>query len=201
MLLRTKFDVTLSDLLRRAGRGDHGALRQLHLLVAASLLRHAIRIVKERELAEDVLQESLIAIWRDADKFDDSLAAPMTWMAGIVRNKAYDMYRKIKVRSNVCCPGDDGGAALAMCDPRASAYEVMEQRQSVDQIVRCMAGLVHLHREAIELTYLHDLSHVEVAQAMAQPVGTVKTWIRRGVIDIRRQIRRAALMSGAAAQE
>jgi RNA polymerase sigma factor (sigma-70 family) len=179
----------LASLLAKTGRGDLAAFGALHAASAASLLRRAMRIVGNRESAEDVLQESYIAIWREAARFDAARAAPMTWMAAIVRNKAIDVLRANPYR-DVLMSIDDGGAALVL-DSGAGPCETAELRQSAILIGHGLAGLKQIHRDAIELSFFHELSHGEIAQEMAIPLGTVKTWIRRGCTQMRRHIERA----------
>ena len=150
----------------------------------------AWRIVKSRDAAEDVLQESFIAIWRDAARFDGARSAPMTWMMTIVRNKAIDFLRaniqreRLTDVSQYDLPG-------ACPDPSAGPCEIVELEQRSRQIRDGLTTLSTLPRQAIELAFYHDMTHGEVALQMTIPLGTVKTWIRRGCLQIRTQMERA----------
>ncbi len=188
----------LSELLRRAGGGDGPAFRLLHALVAKRLLPVALRIVRSRHLAEEVLQESFIAIWRDAARFDASRAAAMTWMITIVRNKAIDCLRANALREHLT---DHEQAELpgTWADPAAGPCEMVEQAQRSRDIHDGLTALGQLPRRAIELAFFHDMTHDEVSLNMTIPLGTVKTWIRRGCQQIRVHLERPRFLTASAA--
>lgn len=176
----------LSLLLSECGRGDAISFRCLHRLVAPRLMRYALQLRMTREFAEDVVQESMIAIWRQSASYNPVLASPMTWMIAIVRNKAFDAFRASRVRS---CPADaslSGAMEEDDCEPPPCKW--LEMRQSTAQMARCLACLRPAQREAIELAFLQELTHHEVAAFLGEPLGTVKTWIRRGMVDLRRHM-------------
>ena len=175
----------LARLLAQCGRGDPDAFRSLHLRTAPRLLPFAVRIVKTRELGEDVLQESYLSIWRDAANFDPARAAPLTWMSTIVRNKAVDYLRSSRLRDGLTDAGWDEQCCQAPSDARDDPCAQAERGQRRRQIQLGMTSLQAAHRTAIELAFFDELSHVEVAQAMTLPLGTVKTWIRRGCRQMR----------------
>jgi RNA polymerase sigma-70 factor (ECF subfamily) len=178
--------IDTDDLIRYltlAGQGDARAFRILHARCARPLLARALRIVRSSEAAEDVLQESFMAIWRDARRFDPSRAAPMTWMATIVRNKAIDFLRANRCRAMAA---EDESQLLA--DAAAGPCEAAELQQHARLVGEGLSGLKEIHREAIELSYFHELTHGQIATHMAIPLGTVKTWIRRGCKQMRRQL-------------
>lgn len=181
----------LVQLLTASGRGDAAAFARLHKLVAPRLLRFTLRMHAPYEFAEDVVQESLIAIWRQSATYDPDLASPMTWMVAITRNKAFDAFRANRVRFNasedVCVEQDneDATAPSPCCG--------VEQRQAFDEIRRCLGKLVAEQRGVIEMAYLQELTHVEVAAECGKPLGTIKTWIRRGMDDMRRHMAHACV--------
>lgn len=176
----------LDQLLTRSAAGDVCAFRALYLLSARPLLYRAIRIVGSPESGEDVLQDSFIAIWRDAAKFDATRSAPMTWMRAIVRNKAIDYLRANRYRDRSIAVDDAEAGALA--DTGAGPCEQAERGQSSVIIGNGLKKLKEIHREAIELSFFHDLTHGEIAAEMTIPLGTVKTWIRRGCKQMRRHM-------------
>ena len=183
----------LAQLLHRIGSSDGSvddiALRHLHACCMRRLLPFAQRIVKSRALAEEVLQESFIAIWRDAAKFDASRAAPLTWMITIVRNKAIDCMRSNALRERMTAH-DQHDAPRAFFDPAAGPCEIVERGQRRRQIDDGLTRLGMRPRLAIELAFFEELTHDEVATRMTIPLGTVKTWIRRGCQQIRREMER-----------
>lgn len=160
--------------LAAAGRQDAAAFRALYDAAAPKLFGFAMRILRKRELAEEALQEGFVSIWHAAPHYEAGLAAPLTWMAAIVRNKALDILRRT-----------DDTVELdheALRDEYASTpAEASEMSSDARALAACLGRLEGLHRLAIGLAFFHDLSHTEVAQRMSLPVGTVKTWIRRGM--------------------
>lgn len=176
----------LVDLLIHCGTGDTFAFSRLHQLVTPRLRRYAMRLTSEHDMVDDIVQESLIAIWRQAATYDPRCAGAMTWMSAIVRHKTFDHFRAQRVRTDA----DHGFFADALHEEATacSPCSMIEVRQRAAEIARCMQQLLDAQRHAIELAYMHDLTHEEVAKEMQKPLGTVKTWIRRGVIDLRRQM-------------
>lgn len=177
----------LSNLLRRVGAGDGPAFGELHTISARRLLPYATRIVRSKDLADEVLQESFVAIWRDARKFDNTRAAPMTWMITIVRHKAIDCLRANAQRERLT-DHDRADAQDACRDPAAGPCELVELVQRARLLHDGLTTLPALPRRAIELAFFQDLTHDQVALTMIIPLGTVKTWIRRGCRQIRRHI-------------
>jgi RNA polymerase sigma-70 factor (ECF subfamily) len=170
-------------LLATAGR-DAAAFRQLYDATSAKLFGYALRILRKRELAEEALQEGFVAIWHNAAGYNGRLSAPMTWMATVVRNKALDILRRLDSAIDGDALPWDGDFMDAIQDGEGNADHAADRLQlSLDAqaLARCMARLDGLQRQALGLAFFHDLSHSEVAQQLALPVGTVKTWIRRSL--------------------
>ncbi|MES2899885.1 MAG: sigma-70 family RNA polymerase sigma factor [Pseudomonadota bacterium] len=168
----------------QTGHRDEQAFRQLYTLTSAQLFKAALRSVWIRETAEEVLQESFIAIWRDAASFDCGRAAPLTWMTAIVRNKSVDWLRANHAR-NFYTVAWDGAEHDQPCNAESDPCASAEREQRRQQIDSGMTHLDALHRQAIELCFFKELSHSQVATEMTIPLGTVKTWIRRGCQQIR----------------
>ena len=171
----------LRSLLLGAARRDATAFRALYDATSSKLFGFALRILVKRELAEEVLQESFVAIWNNAGSYQSQLAAPMTWMATIVRNKAFDLLRRSDVTTEIDAEQFDSEVMNALQDPAATPIEALQMSSDAKALAHCMSALEGLHRQAIGLAFFHDLSHSEVAQQLALPIGTVKTWIRRGL--------------------
>lgn len=176
----------LVGLLTRCGTGDTFAFARLHQLVTPRLRRYAMRLTSQHDTVDDIVQETLIAIWRQAATYDPRCASAMTWMSAIVRHKTFDHFRAQRVRTDA----DHGFFADGLHEESTacSPCSMIEMRQRAAEIARCMQHLLDAQRHAIELAYMHDLTHEEVAKHMQKPLGTIKTWIRRGVIDLRRQM-------------
>lgn len=175
--------------LDAVGRKDSQAFRLLYDAAAPNLFGYALRILNKRELAEEALQESFVSIWNSAATYRSGLAAPMTWMAAIVRNKAFDMLRRIDHAVEIDADSFREDGMLDMMHALESGDRDQADRlqlsQSAVALAKCLARLEGLHRQAIAMAFYHDLSHSEVASQMQMPVGTIKTWIRRGLEKLR----------------
>ncbi|MES2264577.1 MAG: sigma-70 family RNA polymerase sigma factor [Pseudomonadota bacterium] len=167
--------------LTAAARRDAGAFRLLYDATSPKLFGFALRILFKRELAEEALQEGFVAIWHAAGSYQSHLASPMTWMATIVRNKALDLLRRSDTAVEIDAEQFDKAVMEALMDPQATPIEALQMSSDAKALAYCMSTLEGLHRQVIGMAFYHDLSHSEVAQQMALPIGTVKTWIRRGL--------------------
>ncbi|MBY0573218.1 MAG: sigma-70 family RNA polymerase sigma factor [Undibacterium sp.] len=161
------------------------AFQALYQATSPKLFGFTLRVLQQRELAEEVLQDSFINIWNNAASYQASLAAPMTWMTTIVRNRAFDLLRKLNNGQHLDVSMDeeifDAEILTAMESDDPSPMLALEMSQDAQSLALCMARLEGLHRQAMALAFFHDLSHSEVAAQMNLPMGTVKTWIRRGL--------------------
>lgn len=175
--------------LMAVAQQDPLAFRSLYEATSPKLFGFVLRILQKRELAEEVLQESFVNIWSNAASYQSSLAAPMTWMTTIVRNRAFDLLRKLNNGQHFEVDLDadqfDSEIMAAMESGEATPVEALELSQDAQSLALCMSRLEGLHRQAMALAFYHDLSHSEVAEQMKLPMGTVKTWIRRGLEKLR----------------
>ncbi len=171
----------LAAWLRGAAQGDAAAFRALYDATSPKLFGYALRILGKRELAEDALQDGFVAIWNGAGGYQRHLAAPMTWMTTIVRNKALDLLRRCAHDLDIDGPVFDTEIMAALQDPRATPMDALLISSDAKALAYCMSTLEGAHRQVVGLAFFHDLSHSEVAQQMAIPIGTVKTWIRRSL--------------------
>lgn len=175
----------LEALLARVAIGDRLALRAIYDQSASKLFGLALRITGKRDLAEDVVQESFVSIWHHAADYRPQLAAPMTWMTTIVRNRALDALRRTAAaRLATATPLDDAPEA-DLADETAGPAELAQASQQARALNRCLQRLDQGQRQAIVLAYLQDLSHSELSERMHAPLGTIKSWIRRGLERLR----------------
>ena len=178
-------DIQLVQLLERVAMADESALRELYEATSSKLYGVAVRVVTNREWAEDVLQEGFINIWRIAGDYKASLSPPMAWMALVVRSRGLDfLRRRASERADVMQELDDvisdtvaGNSPNPMDTTLAS-----EQAWALHQ---CLGKLENKQREVVSLAYLRDMSHNELSEQLKLPLGTVKTWIRRGLEQLR----------------
>lgn len=167
--------------LQGAAQRDAAAFRALYDATSPKLFGFALRILGKRELAEEALQDAFVTIWNGAGTYQSHLAAPMTWMTTIVRNKALDMLRRHGADAQIDGQVFDSDIVNALQDPRANPIDALLVSRDAKALAYCMSTLEGLHRQVVGLAFFHDLSHSEVAQQMAIPIGTVKTWIRRSL--------------------
>ncbi len=173
--------VFLRRQLQLVANRDAAAFRVLYDASSSKLFGFALRILHKHELAEEVLQESFAAIWNSAVSYQSHLAAPMTWMTTIVRNKAFDLLRRADASIELDAGQFNSDFMDAFEDPAATPIAALELSGDAKALTNCMTTLRGLQRQAIGLAFFHDMSHSEVAQQLAQPIGTIKTWIRRGL--------------------
>ncbi len=165
--------------LHGAAHRDRSAFRALYDASSPRLYGLALRILGRRELAEEVLQESFVAIWHHASDYESALSAPMTWMTTIVRNRAFDVLRR--TRNDGEADTVDSHALESLPDMAATPAERMQMSSEAQALADCMAALEEKHREVVGMAFFHDLSHNDVAEKLTLPLGTVKTWIRRSL--------------------
>jgi RNA polymerase sigma-70 factor (ECF subfamily) len=167
---------TLAELLERIAKEDAAALRELYDLAAPKLFGLALRILSKHEWAEEVLQDSFVNIWRFAGDYRRALSAPMTWMSAIVRNRALDHLRRVNTQETL-----DDLVASGDPDPEALTGVSLQARL----LAGCMQQLEPAQRQAVALAYLRDQSHSEIAEVLTVPLGTIKSWIRRGLAKLK----------------
>ena len=180
-----KTDTELMTLIDRMANRDEAALKALYDTTSAKLFGLALRVVNKREWAEDVLQEAYMHIWRAAVDYRASLSPPMAWMGLIVRSRALDFLRRRAAErmhltqelDEVLSDSLEGDSPNPMNTALAS-----EQAWALQQ---CLNQLDNKQREVVSLAYLRDLSHSDLAEQLKLPLGTVKTWIRRGLEQLR----------------
>lgn len=182
----TSTDQELMDLLDRIAAQDEPALRSLYERTSSRLYGLALRVLGHKDWAEDVLQESYLQIWRTACAYRGTLSPPLAWMGLIVRSRALDFLRRRRSeRLHVNEEFDE----TQLTPDRSEACGPLQWVEASEQAVvlhQCLERLEQRQREVVSLAYLRDLSHGELAAQLKLPLGTVKTWIRRGLEQLRR---------------
>lgn len=183
-------DADLIALIDRVAQQDDTALRSLYDQTAPRLFGLARSITRHVEWAEDALQDAFIVVWRSAATYRASLSPPLAWLGLIVRSRALDILRRRKSeRENLTDSIDDelpsGHLADAMVADTPSPQAQAEASEQAAALHQCLSRLEGRQREVISLAYLRDLSHGELAAQLKLPLGTVKTWIRRGLDQLR----------------
>ena len=174
--------VSLGELLARTALRDEEAFCALYRATGPKLFGLVLRILKRRELAEDCLQDAFVSIWYRAGDYRPDIAQPFTWMAAIARNRALDMVRAAPAQREI-------GTEDALEHDTATGADTSEAAVFADEarvLRRCLEALPPKHRQAIALAYFRGLAHSELAQVLREPLGSVKTWIRKGLVQLKR---------------
>ena len=172
-------------LLNQVAEQDTAALKALYNACSAKLYGLALRVVTQRELAEDVLQEAFLTIWRCAPDYRASLSPPMAWMGVIVRSRALDLLRRRASERLHMTQEIDEVLADTLDAGGPTPMDIVESSEQAWALNQCLSKLESKHRELVNLAYLRDLSHSELATQLKLPLGTVKTWIRKGLDQLR----------------
>jgi RNA polymerase sigma factor (sigma-70 family) len=171
----------LAAALVRVAHGDRSALRMVYQDTSAKLFGVCLRILNDRSEAEDVLQDVYVTVWRKAASFDPGRASPITWMVAIARNRAIDRLRASAVSRRM----EPIEAADAVSDPAPAAVERVELAQQHQRLAGCLEELEARQSVAIRAAFLDGATYEELATRMSVPLGTMKSWIRRGLLKLR----------------
>ena len=173
----------LQDALLAVAQRDEAALREVYRATAAKLFGICLRVLHDEAEAEDVLQDVYVTVWNKAGTYDPARASPVTWLATIARNRAIDRLRSAAVRpGRTARPLDD---ALQVADPAISAEAVLSRDEDHQRLKGCLEGLDPRHAGLIRQAFFGGLSYSDLAEAAGRPLGTVKTWIRRGLMTLK----------------
>jgi RNA polymerase sigma-70 factor (ECF subfamily) len=170
----------LAELMPRIADGDRAALRQLYQATSAKLFGVCLRILSNRDESEDVLQEVYITIWRRADRFEASRASVMAWISTIARNRAID---RLRARGPLAYTEPVEEMEIADEAPRAEA--LLEAAQSGEALGKCLSELDDRTEKVIRTAFFEGVTYEALAARMDTPLGTVKSWIRRGLLKLK----------------
>lgn len=194
-------------LLARSALGDRAAFQRLYERTSGHLFAVVLRIQRDRALAEDLLQEIYVNVWRAAASFDASRSQPLTWLTSIARNRAIDSLRRQQTQPMLLSAtpdddeeGDGPDAVDRHADEGPGPLDLLQRAGDARELHRCMDGLAPAQRQSVALAFYDGLSHAEVAEHLQQPLGTVKSWLRRALLALRGCLD-AAVARDAAAQE
>ncbi|OYU93132.1 MAG: RNA polymerase sigma-e factor sigma-24, partial [Burkholderiales bacterium PBB5] len=186
----------LAQLLSRAALGDRAAFKRVYDLSSGHLYAVLLRIQRDRDLADDLLQEVYVSAWKAAGSFDAQQSQPLTWLTHIARNKAIDSLRRANAQprlESVHHDDDDDRpeADQQLADDGPGPAELLERASDARQLGHCMQGLSAQQRQSVALAFFDGLSHAEVAEQLRQPLGTVKSWVRRALASLKTCLDRA----------
>ena len=169
----------LVAMLEAVSRGDRGAFSRLYQRTSAKLYGICLRLLGSEAEAQDALQEIYVLVWEKAGKFDADKASAITWLSVLARNKAIDRLR----RRSVADAALDSAAEVE--DDSPSAFEVVGEKQDVARLANCLDELDDRARQMIRAAFLDGASYPELAERESVPLGTMKSWIRRGLQRLR----------------
>ncbi len=167
-------------LLQACAGGDRAALQSLYATTAPQLFGLALGILRSRELAEDIVQDSFVLVWRHAHSFDPGRGTAMAWLARIVRNQCFDLLRRRGRESPL-----DEALLQSREDPAPSPAELTALSRDAQRLRGCIDELEESPRRSLLLAYYEGLTFEQVAGRLGAPLGTVKSWIRRSLMRLK----------------
>jgi RNA polymerase sigma factor (sigma-70 family) len=181
---RTEFQASkggaeLAHLLGAVARGDRRSFSALYDRTSAKVYGICLRLLGNEAEAQDVLQDVYVTVWQKADRYDAGRASAITWLAVLARNRAVDRLRR---RS---AAGEPIEAAAEVEDDSPSAFDILGQADDSARLGLCLEELEDRARAAIRGAFLEGATYPELAERQGVPLGTMKSWIRRGLQRLR----------------
>ena len=176
----------LGALLARVALGDQRAFADIYRRAGAHLFAVAVRIVRDGALAEEMLQEAFVSVWHHAGTYDAAKSRPLTWLTSIVRNRCLDRLRRREVDTQPLADEQDDAPAWEPPSDGPSPVDLLLAAADARALRDCIDTLESGPRQAIALAFFDGLSHRELAAHLREPLGTVKSWVRRGLTTHRR---------------
>ena len=184
---RAERGAQLAALLSRVALGDQRAFADLYRQAGAHLYGVALRILRNGPLAEEILQEAFVSVWHHAGTYDAAKSQPITWLTSIVRNRCLDQLRKREIDTvPLSRDAEDDSPAWDVPYDGPTPIELLLAGADARAVRDCVDGLDAGPKAAIALAFFQGLSHGELAAHLREPLGTVKSWVRRGLEILRR---------------
>jgi RNA polymerase sigma-70 factor (ECF subfamily) len=183
----------LADLLARTALADQAAFAELYRATSGQLYGVALRILRDAPAAEEVLQDVYVSVWHHAGTYAAAKSQPLTWLTSIVRNRCLDQIRRreLDTVSLTRDGGDDGEPDLDFPSDEPTPMDMLLTGAESRSVRNCVETLEGGQKQAIALAFYQGLSHAELAQQLRQPLGTVKSWVRRGLERLRQCLDRS----------
>ena len=182
----------IAALLSRVALGERAAFTQLYDKTAAHLLGVILRITRNRELSQDILQEVYISVWRAAGDFDTRLSQPLTWLSSIARNRAIDSLRRRQTQPTLLSTqvashddSEDHDMLQDFISDDPGPLELLQRSADAQALRGCLQRLSGAQQQALSLAFYQGQAYSEVAAHLSQPLGTVKSWVRRGLATLK----------------
>jgi len=170
----------LVELIAAVAKGDDAAFDRLYAATRAKLYGVVLRILRRTDLADEVMQDTYLRIWRSAGEFDPSRATPITWMVAIARNRALDVVRK-KGETSI----EDEAPATEAVSEEPTPLARHEMTDQLRRLLACLGDLEEERRRLVLLAYYSGWSREQLSAKFDAPANTIKTWLRRSLMQIR----------------
>ncbi|MEV6157174.1 ECF RNA polymerase sigma factor SigK [Nonomuraea sp. NPDC052129] len=171
----------VEELLEDVARGDRAAFERLYEVVAPRVFGLVLRVLRDRAQSEEVAQEVLVEVWRNAARFQSGRGSGMAWVLTIAHRRAIDRVRSAQASMD----REERAARMDVHRPFDEVAESVETRLERERLRRCLQGLTALQRESVTIAYYGGYSYREVAELVKVPLATVKTRMRDGLIRLR----------------
>ena len=172
----------IGGLIAACARRDRAAFQRLYERTSSQLLACLIRILRNRASAEDALQDVFVQVWNRAAQFESTRGSAWGWLVAIARYRAIDMRRRESRGAATALPGEND---IAIDEEPQDELMALGDRATA-ALAHCLGALQPRQRECIVLAYQGGLTHAEVASEVGEPLGSVKSWIRRGLAALKR---------------
>ena len=185
----------LADLLARTAMADQRAFAELYRRTSSHLFGVALRIVREAPTAEEILQEAFVNVWHHAGSYVAARSQPLTWLTAVVRNRCLDHVRRRELDTVALSRSGDDGEERDLDFPSTdpSPADMLMAGADAQAVRDCVETLEGSARQAIALAFFQGLTHAELADHLRQPLGTVKSWVRRGLEKLKGCLDRAGI--------
>ncbi|MFO1305127.1 MAG: sigma-70 family RNA polymerase sigma factor [Burkholderiales bacterium] len=181
----------VASLLSRVAMGDQRAFAEFYALTAPHLYGVALRILKNAGAAEEILQEAYVNVWQHAGSYEVAKSQPMTWLTSIVRNRCLDQLRRREIDTVALAADDEDAPEIDVPDDRMTPAEMLLAGADARAVRSCVDALDAGPKQAVALAFYQGLSHAEIATHLREPLGTIKSWIRRALSRLKDCLDRA----------
>lgn len=176
----------LTRLLHATAAGDQRAFADLYRLTSSHLFGLLLRMLQRRDWAEEALQDCFIKIWQKAETYESTKGAPLTWLLTVARYRALDLLRMKRPEVEMPEEGDVHQLPpMTLADESQDPMARADEGQGITRMRGCMKVLPPEQRDAVMLAYYEGYTHQELARRLKAPLGTVKSWVRRGLARLR----------------
>jgi RNA polymerase sigma-70 factor, ECF subfamily len=175
----------LEGLLAAVATGDRRAFAELYAATSSQLLALLLRMLQRRDWAEEALQDCYVRIWQKSEGYSPDRGAPMAWLTTIARYRALDLLRARRPEDTESSFDADRPSPLERAGDGETPEDQAATSEGIGRLDDCMKGLVEQQRESVLLAYYEGYTHGELARRLKAPLGTVKSWVRRGLLQLR----------------